>query len=318
MESNTKNTRSLPASGTAAIVVTFNRKKLLSECIEALRDQSAGCDILVIDNHSTDGTGEYVRGLSEAAFPASRLLYYNTGENLGGAGGFAYGLEKAYALGYEFFWLMDDDCIPKPDALEQLLRFGRQQADGFGFLASRILFADGTLCRINMPRRGMFRKRYFPEKEAYRCDLACFTSVLFPREAVRTVGLPFREFFIWSDDWEYTRRISRRFPCYAVMGSTAVHKPATRQSLGIVTERSERITRYQYVYRNDVCLYRREGFPGILYVFFRGLAHTLRVLCARGPDTWRERLAKCRIIWSATRKGFSFRPAIRFAKETEQ
>lgn len=45
----------------AAIIVTYNRKKLLLENIEALLHQSVDSDVLsiiVVDNHSTDGTAE--------------------------------------------------------------------------------------------------------------------------------------------------------------------------------------------------------------------------------------------------------------------
>ena len=42
----------------AAVVVTYNRKELLAQCIEALLgQQNAVCDILIVDNASTDGTG---------------------------------------------------------------------------------------------------------------------------------------------------------------------------------------------------------------------------------------------------------------------
>lgn len=39
--------------------------------------------------------------------------------------------------------------------------------------------------------------------------MASFVSLFLRTEAVRQFGLPIAEFFIWSDDWEYTRRISR-------------------------------------------------------------------------------------------------------------
>ena len=43
----------------AAVVVTYNRKELLAQCIACLRAQrGAACDILVVDNASTDGTDE--------------------------------------------------------------------------------------------------------------------------------------------------------------------------------------------------------------------------------------------------------------------
>ena len=42
-----------------AVVVTYNRKELLIECLESLKEQSRTLDaILIIDNASTDGTPE--------------------------------------------------------------------------------------------------------------------------------------------------------------------------------------------------------------------------------------------------------------------
>ena len=44
-----------------AIVVTYNRKKLLKECLESLLDQTIKLDrIIVIDNNSSDNTFEYL------------------------------------------------------------------------------------------------------------------------------------------------------------------------------------------------------------------------------------------------------------------
>ena len=83
----------------AAIVVTYNRKELLRECLQALLAQTiSNLDILLIDNASTDGTKEYIADIVEAN---PSICYMNTGSNLGGAGGFHYGLKKAYEMGYE-------------------------------------------------------------------------------------------------------------------------------------------------------------------------------------------------------------------------
>ena len=102
----------------AAVIVTYNRKELLKECIEALLKQNyKKCDVLVIDNASTDGTKSYI----EELLKNKRVIYKNTGANLGGAGGFNYGMKEAYNLGYEYIWVMDDDCIVHNDSLEELL-----------------------------------------------------------------------------------------------------------------------------------------------------------------------------------------------------
>lgn len=66
-----------------AVVVTYNRKELLKECIEALLNKSSKkCDVLVIDNNSNDGTYEYIKKYIDD----KKIIYKNTGENLGGAG----------------------------------------------------------------------------------------------------------------------------------------------------------------------------------------------------------------------------------------
>lgn len=292
---------------TISVVVTYNRKQLLSECLEALINQSAPCDILIIDNASTDGTDIYVKELAASKSHSSRqIFYHNTGSNIGGAGGFSLGVKMGYQKGYEYLWLMDDDCIPRHDALEVLLKMAAIHENQFGFLAGKILYDDGTPCTINLPRQGVFRKKYFLEEKAYRCDLACFTSVLFPRWVVEDVGLPIGDFFIWSDDWEYTRRISQKYSCYACMESIAVHKPKTKNSCSIVAEDGERLSRYRYIYRNDVYLYKREGLLGFLYVMARGLWHVFNIVL-RSPH---RKLEKCKIVIGATWKGFFFRPGI--------
>lgn len=308
---------------TVAVVVTYNRKKLLAECLEALLSQSAPCDLLIVDNASTDDTREYLEELRtrcvetgktaaaikipEISKPDTPTVHiFRMEENLGGAGGFSFGIKKSVSLGYRYLWVMDDDCIPEKDALLALLRSAAGHKDRFGFLASKVLYEDGETCEINMPKQGIYHKRSHSNQPEYPCDFACFTSVLFPATVVKAIGLPIREFFIWSDDWEYTRRISRQFPCYGVMDSLAVHKPASRKSCDIVSETGERLNRYPYIYRNDVFLYRREGLPGVLYVLLRAVLHTTRILL-HSPG---QRLQKCGIIWGSTIKGFGFRPGI--------
>ncbi|WP_295266446.1 glycosyltransferase, partial [Veillonella sp.] len=91
-----------------AIVVTYNRLELLKECIQALQSQSLALDILVVDNNSNDGTRGYIEKL---ALTNKNIIYKNTGENLGGAGGFNFGLKIAAKMDYEYVWIMDDDCI---------------------------------------------------------------------------------------------------------------------------------------------------------------------------------------------------------------
>ena len=62
-----------------------------------------GAEILFLTNASTDGTEEMI--LQD--YNIDQVIYCNTGANLGGAGGFEYGVGKAAELGYEYIWIME-------------------------------------------------------------------------------------------------------------------------------------------------------------------------------------------------------------------
>src|SRR5690606_14227684 len=55
-------------------------------------------------------------------------------------------------------------------------------------------------------------------------DANSFVGPLISYNAIKKVGLPRKDFFIWDDDAEYTYRISRIFPCYVFTNCIIYHK----------------------------------------------------------------------------------------------
>lgn len=291
----------------AAVVVTYNRCDMLKQCVEHLRAQKlAGgisLDVLVIDNASTDDTLYTLTPYLEDG----AVIYYNTGANLGGAGGFAYGMRVAVEAGYDLLWVMDDDCLPSPTALDALLGAGTRVGE-WGLLSSVAKWKDGSICAMNVQRHPLFKNIEDFTPEVQPCTLASFVSLLVPAVVVREVGLPYAEFFIWTDDWEFTRRISRKYPCYVVGDSLVTHASATNNPGNIYTDPEERLGRYQYIYRNDCVLYREEGLRGRAFLWLRAVYHTVRVLIS-DVSLKRERI---RLIWSGTKAGFNFKPQVEY------
>lgn len=286
----------------AAVVVTYNRKELLTQCVQHLLMQQAECDILVVDNASTDGTQQAVKALA-----SPRLLYQNTGSNLGGAGGFHFGIRWAVEEGYDYVWIMDDDTLPQPDALAQLWAAHERLNGEYGWLSSRCLWTDGELCPMNLQRVTPYKDL---EKSTWECEpvqMASFVSLFLKVSTVKRMGLPLRQFFIWTDDWEYTRRISRQMPCYAVWNSTVIHAMKSKTVVNIAKDTPERLNRYRYFYRNDVYLYRHEGIKGWLWLIAKDLWHSVQVL-----QTGDNKLKKLKIIWSGFFEGICFKPSIEY------
>lgn len=287
------------------VVVTYNRKTLLQECIKALLMQTyQNLDVLVIDNASTDGTEELVRSIDDP-----RVIYQNTGANLGGAGGFQFGIKKGAALNPDYLWLMDDDSIPTPTALKELMTAAQKLGD-FGFLSSKVLWKDHSLCNMNIPKVSLNHKLKEFDGLPKKIIMGTFVSFFVPVKVVKKVGLPIKEFFIWADDFEYSRRISRQYPAYFVPASVIIHKCKSNNGSNIVTDSPDRFKRYQYAYRNEVYVYRREGFSGWVHLFLKTILHLTKVLL-KSPNDKGKRL---HIIWMSTKEGFSFNPQVEYLK----
>lgn len=287
----------------AAVVVTYNRKDLLKECITSLLNQTyKALDIIVIDNASTDGTESLVKD-----FINNNIKYINTGENLGGAGGFQFGIRKASELGYDYLWLMDDDSIPTPNALEKLI-VAADSLGEFGFLSSKVLWKDNTMCRMNIPKVSLNHKLKEFNGAPKQIIMGTFVSFLVPVKVVKEVGLPIKEFFIWADDLEYSRRISRKYSSYFVPNSVIIHKCKSNNGSNIVDDTPQRFNRYQYAYRNEVYVYRREGIAGWIHLVLKTILHIFKVIL-KSKSKKKQRLA---IIWKSTLKGLKFNPRIEY------
>ena len=284
----------------AAVVVTYNRKQLLQQCIEKLKGQTVPLDILIIDNASTDGTCDVFKKQD------LHVRYFNTGSNLGGSGGFSFGIKKAVELGYEFLWILDDDTMPTATALEEFLKKDKELSDKYGFLSSKVLWKDDSICTMNIQKVTKWKQLKEYDKDC-SIQYASFVSLFLRAEIVNGVGLPYKEFFIWADDWEYTRRISKIQKCYFVPSSVVHHLCNSNVGANIITADPDRMKRFKYMYRNDVVMYRQDGIEGSVYLSIRNLMHRLRIL--KDGKNVKEKFG---LIKTATNEGKKFYPEIEF------
>lgn len=292
-----------------AIVVTYNRKELLKKCIDHLLDQTIkDLDILIVDNASTDGTGEFVQGLYSKE---ERVIYENTGSNLGGAGGFSYGIRWAVVHKYEYLWIMDDDTIPVSNALEKLKRISDLLNGKYGFLSSYAKWIDESPCEMNVPELALEWRNNIAfqfENRMIRINAASFVSLFVKTSVVKEIGLPIKEFFIWADDLEYTKRISRKYPGYFVYDSQVVHEMKSNEATDIYEADASRLDRYKYLYRNRYYVAKKESKRSKL-LFWMWIKNTLRDIM-RAKCTQKSK--RCMIVIKSCIEGLKFNPSIEY------
>lgn len=240
-----------------SVVVTYNRKELLLECLEALVKQTyEQKNIIIIDNNSTDGTYEC---LKEKGYLDNKIiLYKKLDKNTGGAGGFYEGMKFARTLNPDWVWIMDDDTIPKENSLEELIKAKEIIKEKVSFLASSVYGMNGEAMNvpnvnIDLAENGYADWYRYLANGIIKIKEATFVSLLINGKALNEIGLPFKEYFIWGDDTEYTLRLNKYFGnAYMVGGSEVIHKRKGGKALTLKEEDNKsRINMYFYKIRNN-------------------------------------------------------------------
>lgn len=211
---------------TGVVMVTYNRLSLLKEAIDCVCKQTIPFEkIIIVNNCSTDGTTEY---LSEFSLNQCFLIV-NMPENVGGAGGFAKGIEIAQQQMLDWVLIIDDDAMIARDYMEKIIEFAEQHKNVNA--CSGIVKTNGSITTIH--RRRLTNKLLFLESdvpieeynsEFFNCDLATFCGLVIKGEVIRKIGIPTKEYFIWYDDTEYCLRLKEYGGIYNVNAAILEHK----------------------------------------------------------------------------------------------
>lgn len=269
--------RGTTEAGLACIVlVNWNGWRDTAACLESCAGlHYAHVHTIVVDNGSTDDSVARLR----ERFPELHLL--EMGANLGFAGGSNAGIHSALALGADYIWLLNNDTVVDPGALDALVEV-MVEHPSVGIAGSRILYLDrpDTLWFAG----GFFSRPWglATHRGADETDEGQYGSLadadfvtgcsLFARaSAARVIGpLDERYFLYWEDvDWSVRARLAGLRVVY-VPGSRVLHK------LGASMPVADGRIKWRYEGRNRLLFYRRHcpaGVPRILLTTLLNAGH---------------------------------------------
>lgn len=301
------------------VVVTYNRLSLLKENLRSLREQTyLPHKIYIIDNCSTDGTRKYLDSIAEDKL----LNVVHLDKNIGGAGGFSEGIKLAIFDGCDYIWIMDDDTMPYPDALKNLIRSLSLSAN-IGFVCSKVVWTDGSLNKANKAAIGKDKRTNVPivyqndMTKAFLCTHCSFVSVMFPASVIKKVGLPLKDFFIWMDDVEYTCRIiNSSYIGLYVEDSIVLHKTLQNTMPDLATAPVQTAWKFYFLARNSVYLtrLRKKNF----FSFHISVLNKYRLYLhwiEKRKDGKNEKRKFKNIIKRGVKDGLKFRPSIEYLQE---
>lgn len=209
----------------SVVIVSFNRRDLLGQVLDALRLQTfQDFEIVVVDNGSGDGSADLVA----ANFPDVHLV--RLGENTGFAGGNNRGI--AVARG-EFVALLNNDALPDPQWLTELVAVLDAHPE-VGFCASRVLLqsdphlldaaGDGLTFAATAFRRGhrLPADGYARQERVFG---ASGSAAFYRRAVLDAVGCFDEEFFAVYEDVDLSFRAQMAgFPCLYVPTAVVHHR----------------------------------------------------------------------------------------------
>ena len=205
-------------SDLSIIIVNWNTKELLIQCLNSLRPTSKRLEmeIFVVDNGSTDGSEEAVK----AAFPVVNLIENQM--NLG----FARANNQAIRLSTgEYILLLNPDTQVKEGAIETLKAFMENHPEA-GVVGAQLLNRDGSKQNsiANFPSlateltnksllRWFFPDRFPGKEQTYsepiEVDSVIGACMMVRREAMEQVGLLDEDYFLFLEETDWCYRIRR-------------------------------------------------------------------------------------------------------------
>lgn len=302
-------------SRVAIILVNWNGWRDTVECLESLLSlRYPDYRIVVCDNGSGDDSlcrigawaqergihaPEYSRSEAEAASTGDAvplITLIRNGSNLGFAGGSNVGLRYGLASGcFEYFWLLNNDTVPEPDALARLAARMREEPS-IGICGSTVLhyherdriqaLGGGHYCRwIGLPwHHGRFT-RWTGEVDRQRAESRLNyiegASMLVSRQFLEQVGLMNEEYFLYFEEADWAVRAKGRFRLGYAPRSIVYHKIGG--SIGTSSNPARKSVVCDYYNIRNRILFTRRFYPVALPTVYLVLVAELlaRLFCGR-------------------------------------
>ncbi len=206
----------------SVLIVSWNTRRLLLDCLESLFREMAGTagyaiEVLVVENGSQDGTAEAVG----SQYPQVRLLANRENRGFGAANNQAL----ADCRG-ELILFLNPDTVLLPGSLAALIEFMGATLEA-GAAGARLLNADGSLQQSCYPRPtlgrefwrlfhldrlrplGAYAMQRWPVDRPRAVDNVMGACLLVRRAVLDQVGAFDERFFLYSEEIDLCLRIRR-------------------------------------------------------------------------------------------------------------
>lgn len=198
----------------SVIIVSFNTKGLLKDCLSSIFSQTSGVnfEVLVVDNGSTDGSVEMVKELIKKK---KLIKLIENKKNLGFAKANNQALRQAQG---EYVLLLNSDTALRNNPCLRLIRFAEKHPQA-GVIGSRLLNKDGSaqpstapffiLSKVFLWLTTGDRFLYSSPRKPCQVDWVMGAALMIKKEVIDKVGSLDEKFFMYMEEQEFCFRIKK-------------------------------------------------------------------------------------------------------------
>lgn len=218
-------------------IVTYNSRYLdLKPTLESIMKLSISYTLFIVDNSPTDILRNELRNYDH------EYIYNNSNLGFGAAHNIA--IKKAQELGIKYHFIINPDIYFDPRTIESIVNIMDQNPD-IGLLMPRILYPDGSLQYLPkllpspfdllIRRFGLFRRLFSNKLNNYELRghsssktfntpiiSGCFSCLRV--SIVENVGLYDERFFMYFEDFDFSRRINKSYKTIYHANVSVYHK----------------------------------------------------------------------------------------------
>ena len=212
----------------SAIIVSYNVKYYLTQCIISLYRAYPNIEIIVIDNNSHDGTCEYIKQTFQQEY-GTTLRFIGNRENIGFGKACNRALKESQG---KYILFINPDTFVGEDTLDTCITFLQSHAEA-GIVGTRMMNINGTFAResrrgVPMPLTSLYKlcgltslfphspvfgkyyMQYLDASKVCRIDIVSGAFMMTAREKLDQYGAFDEDFFMYGEDIELSYRFLKQ------------------------------------------------------------------------------------------------------------
>lgn len=207
----------------SVIIVNYNTGKLLLECVKSVVKSYPGCEIIVVDNNSSDGSIDLIQNSKRVHRGADKIQNYNSKLKIianNSNPGFSKANNQAITIAKgKYILLLNPDTKILGGAIKSLVDFAKKHPFA-GVIVPQLLNEDGSIQDSIMPFPTIFRaiqeflfgqkvysKHTLKSNNPQEIEAAVMAAFLITEDARTKVGLLDEKYFMYFEDLDYCRRV---------------------------------------------------------------------------------------------------------------